>query len=236
MYLGPPKTLALVRSASRRELGDGAADAPLDALGPERDLLLAVALAPLLRTVGVADRHAHDRDRGMHTAERNDAGDATAGPDDHLAADLLADEPVRRADVVLALRRDRRRFQSQAVLPDRSGGLVDDPVVGLPPRLEREVVAGEVELEADHVGSEHAERFLEELLPGLVPLEHAIVSTSMGAGCYAGFKVAALEREPGRWQDEEDGGESGREGDFATRIRGAIGSRTRTSSSASRSS
>ena len=87
-----------------RELGDGAADAPLDPLGAKRDLVLARALAPLLRPVGVPHRHANDGDRGVDAAERNDSWDAPSGADDHLAADLLAQDPVRRADVVLSLR------------------------------------------------------------------------------------------------------------------------------------
>ena len=37
--------------------------------------------------------------------------------------------------------------------------------------LERQVVALELQLEPDHVGVEHAERLLEQLLPGLVALE-----------------------------------------------------------------
>src|SRR4029079_125994 len=51
------------------ELGDGVADAALDALGAERDLVVALALAPLLRTVRVPDGHPHDRDRRVHPAE-----------------------------------------------------------------------------------------------------------------------------------------------------------------------
>ena len=50
--------------------------------------------------------------------------------------------------------------------------LVDDRVAGRAPALEREVEAGQVDLEADHVGGEHAQRLLEQLLPGLVALEH----------------------------------------------------------------
>ena len=65
---------------------------------------VAFALAPLLRAVGVADRHADDRDRRVHAAERDDARDAPAGADDHAAADLLAQDAVRRADVVAPLR------------------------------------------------------------------------------------------------------------------------------------
>ncbi len=108
----------------------------------------------------------------MDAAQRHDAGDAPAGPDDHLAADLLAQDPVRRADVVTRLRRDRRRLQAEPVLADRARGLVDDLVVRLAPIGEREVVAREVELDPDHIGRERSQRLLEELLPGLVPLEH----------------------------------------------------------------
>ena len=101
MYFGPPKTFApAALRLAERELGDRVADPPLDPLGPEGDLVVAFALAPLLRPVRVADRHAHDRDRGVHAAERDDAGDPAAGADDHLAADLLAEDAVGRADVV----------------------------------------------------------------------------------------------------------------------------------------
>ena len=112
---------------AERELGDGAADPPLDPLGAEGHLVLALALAPFLRAVGVADGHPHDRDRRVDAAERHDPGNPPAGTDDHLAADLLAQDPVRRADVVAALRRDRRRLQPQPVLADRARGLVHDP-------------------------------------------------------------------------------------------------------------
>src|SRR5688572_3669306 len=76
-----------------RELGDAAADPALDPLGAERDLVLAFALAPLLRAVGVPAGHPDDRDRRVDAAERDDAGDAPAGSDDHAAADLLAEDP-----------------------------------------------------------------------------------------------------------------------------------------------
>ena len=101
------------------ELGDRVADAPLDPLGAERGLVVALALAPFLRAVGVADRHPHDRDRRVHAAEGNDPRDAPAGADDHAAADLLAQDPVRRADVVRAFRRDRRALQAAPGLATR---------------------------------------------------------------------------------------------------------------------
>jgi hypothetical protein len=155
----------------KRELRDGVADASLDALGAKCDLVVTIALAPLFRTVRVADRHADDGDRRVDPAERHDAGDPAAGADDHLPADLLAKDPVGRADVAGALRRDRRRLQSQATLANRRGRFVDDSVLGGPAALQREVEADEAELEADDVGLERAHRFLEQLLPGLVALE-----------------------------------------------------------------
>ncbi len=86
-----------------------------DLLGTE-GLLFACALRafpPLLCAVGVVDRHPDDRDRVVRPADRRDAGDAAAGADDDLAVDLLAEEAVRGADVVLALRRDRRGLDAE---------------------------------------------------------------------------------------------------------------------------
>ena len=155
-----------------RELRDRVADAPLDALGAERDLVVALALAPLLRAVGVADRHAHDRDRRVHAAERHDAGDAPAGAHDDLAADLLAQDAVRRADVARALGRDRRGLQAEPVLADRAGGLVDDRVLRRAPTLEREVEADEARARRRSRPGRAPQGLLEQLLPGLVALEH----------------------------------------------------------------
>ena len=52
------------------------------------------------------------------------------------------------------------------------GGLVHDLVAGAPPAVEGEVEPLERELEADHLGSEHADRLLEQVLTRLVALEH----------------------------------------------------------------
>ena len=153
------------------ELGDRAADAPLDLHRPEGDLVLAVALAPLLGAVGIADRHSHDRDRLVYAADRHDAGDAPSGAHDDVTADLLAQDPVRAADVVLALGRDGGRLQPETRLPDSGRGLVDDLILCRTPRVEGQVEAGQLELEADDVGREYAQRLLQQLLPGLVPLE-----------------------------------------------------------------
>ncbi len=137
------------------------ADAALDPLGAEGDLVVALALAPFLRPVRVADRHADDRDRRVHAAERRDSRNPPPGAHDHLAADLLAQDAVRGADVAAPLGRDRRRLQTEAVLADRGCGLVHDPVAGLAALLEGEVEAREVELDVDHGGVEHAQALLE---------------------------------------------------------------------------
>ena len=157
---------------AERELRDRVADAPLDSLGAQRDLVVAFALAPFLRAVCVADRHAHDRDRRVHASERDDSGDAASGADDDLAADLLAQDAVRRADVAGLLRRDRRGLQPVAVLLDRDCGLVHDAVLRRARDLEREVEARELELDSDHVRREDAQSLLEQLLAGLVAFEH----------------------------------------------------------------
>jgi len=107
----------------------------------------------------------------VDAAERHDARDPAARPDDHLAADLLAQDPVRRADSVPALRRHGGCFQSEAVLSDRCRSLVHDRVTRLAPVLEREVEAGQVEREPDHVGGDDPQRLFEQLLARLVALE-----------------------------------------------------------------
>jgi hypothetical protein len=148
------------------------ADPPLDLRGSEGGLVLAVALAPLLRAVGVADGHADDRDRMVRAANWDDARDPPAGADDDVAADLLAQDAIRAADVVLALRRDRRRLEAEACLADGGRGLVGDAVLRCAALLERKVVAGEIELETDDFRREQADRFVQQFLPGLVSFEY----------------------------------------------------------------
>ena len=108
----------------------------------------------------------------MHAAERHDPRDPSPGTHDHLAADLLPQDPVRRADVVASLRRDRRGLEAEAVLSDRPCGFVDDGVFGFPPRAEREVEAGELEVDARHLRREDTQSLLQQFLPGFVPFEH----------------------------------------------------------------
>ena len=154
------------------ELGDRAADRTLDPLGAERRLAVPFALAPLFRPVGVPNSHPNNRDRRMDSAEGSDAGNPPAGADDHAAADLLPEDPVRRADIVGSLGRDRRRLQAESRLPERRGRLENDLVLRCSARLEREIEAWEIELEPGDLGREHAERLLEQVLPGLVPFQH----------------------------------------------------------------
>src|ERR687892_1101779 len=97
---------------AERELGYRAADPALDSLRAEGHLALAPALAPLLGPIRVADGHANDGDGRVNAAERNDPWNPPPGPHDHLAADLLAEDPVRRAHVAGLLGCDRRRLQA----------------------------------------------------------------------------------------------------------------------------
>ena len=152
-------------------LGHRAADAARDALGAVGDLVAVLGLAPLLGAVGVADRHAHHRDRVVHARHRRDARDAPPGADDHLAVDRLAQQAVGAADVVGALRRDRRRLEAEARRGHRRRRRRHDLVVGLAPVVEREVVVLQLDLDPGHGGVEHPQRLLEQLLPGLVALE-----------------------------------------------------------------
>ena len=169
MYFGPPNTFASgARGLAERELGDRMADAPLDALGAERDLVVALALPPLRGAVRVADRHPHDRDRRVDAADRDDARDPAAGAHDHLAADLLAEDPVRRADVAAALRRDGRAPSGRA----RARGSPRPPR-----RRPAFLVARRLSSERSKrrssssrpitFGVEDAQGLLEQLLPGL---------------------------------------------------------------------
>ena len=172
VYFGPPNTLAPVRSASRNANSATARQT----LRSIRSVRNATSESPSpsrhsFGAVGVADRHAHDRDRRVHAAERHDAGNATTGAHDHLATDLLAQDAVRRADIVARLRRDRRGLQSEPVPADRLRGLVNDAVAGRAAARQREVEPRQRHLDADHVRGEHSQRLLEELLAGLVALE-----------------------------------------------------------------
>ena len=92
-------------------------------------------------------------------------GDSTPGADDHVASDVLPQDAVRASDVVLALGYDRRRLEAEPVLANRACRLVDDLVLRGPPVVEREVSARKLELEADDVGGQNAQRLFKQLLP-----------------------------------------------------------------------
>src|SRR4029078_9354211 len=90
--------------------GDRAARRARDLLRPVGDLARGalVALAPLLRAVGVVDRHADDGDRVVDAGDRGHARDPPARADDDLAVDLLAQDAVGGADAGAALLRHAR--------------------------------------------------------------------------------------------------------------------------------
>ena len=63
-------------------------------------------------------------------------------------------------------------LEPETVVADRARRLVDDCVAGGAAVLERQVEAGERDVEADHGSIEKAQRGLQELLAGLVTLEN----------------------------------------------------------------
>src|SRR5262245_24017293 len=108
----------------------------------------------------------------MDAVDRADARYAAPGANDHLAVDRLADQTVRAADVVLALRRDRRGLDPVAGVRHRVSRLGADGVARPAAVLEREIETLELDVEADHFGGDEAQRLLEQLQPGLVALQH----------------------------------------------------------------
>ena len=108
----------------------------------------------------------------MDPPDREDAGDPAARADDDLAADLLTEDPVRRAYVVTALGRHGRGLQAEPVRSDCPRRLVHDAVARLAPTAERQVEARERQLDPDDFRVEDAESRFQQLLAGLVAFEH----------------------------------------------------------------
>ena len=128
--------------SAERVLGDRTAGVPRDSLHPVGDLLGGprVALPSLGRTVCVVNRHPHDRDGVVNAGHRRHPWQATAGPDDHLAVQLLAQDPVRGANVVGILGGDGRGLQPKTRLAHR-GRRIDHHLI----RGCAAIVEGEVE-------------------------------------------------------------------------------------------
>jgi hypothetical protein len=154
-----------------RELRDRVADPALDPLRAQRDLVVSLSFAPLLRAVRISDCHTYHRDGGVDAPERHDAGDPATCADDHLAAYLLAQDAVRRSHVAGALGSDGRRLEPIPVFSDCRRRLVDDRVLRGAPRIERQIEARKLELDSRHVGRKNAYRVLEQLLSRLVTFE-----------------------------------------------------------------
>jgi hypothetical protein len=80
----------------------------MDPLGAQGDLVAVALFAAFLGPVGVAHRHADDRDRVVDAGDRVHPGNPPPGADDHAAVDRLPQDPVRAANIVGALGRDGR--------------------------------------------------------------------------------------------------------------------------------
>src|SRR6266850_3365620 len=153
-------------------VGDDAAGPAADLLGSERPLVESMPFTPLLRAVGIVDRHPDDRDGGVDAGQWTDAGDSPAGSDDHTAVDLLAQDRVGAAHVAGSFGRDRGGLDAEAELTERLRGVEHDLVARLAALLEREVEVALFDLQAEHVWLEKAQRLAEQLLAGLVAMEH----------------------------------------------------------------
>ena len=104
-------------------------------------------------------------------AERDHAGNPAASADDHPAADLLAQDAVRRADIGAASGVTVAAFRPRPC--SRIAGHASCTTwffVTQRPSSERSK-RGKLELEADHVRREDTQRLVEQLLAGLVALE-----------------------------------------------------------------
>ena len=108
----------------------------------------------------------------MHAGQRADARDAAAGAHDDAAVDLLAEDCVRAADVAGALRRDRGCLDAEATLAQGGRRLVHHLVARLAAVGQGEVEIALHHLEADHVALEQAACLEEQLLAGLVAVQH----------------------------------------------------------------
>ena len=173
MYFGPPKTFAFALSRVRKRVfGDDPADAALDALGAKGDLVVALAFAPLISAVGVADGHAHDRDRRVDSGDGTNAGQAPPGAHDDLAVDFAPQDGVGRTDVAFVLGGDRRGLESEPGARHGGGRFVHDAVLGFAPPLERKVEVFKGQRHADDLRLDHAQRLDEQFLSGLVAFEN----------------------------------------------------------------
>jgi len=129
-------------------------------------------LAPFLGAVGVAHRHAHDRDRCVDAAEWCDARNAAAGADDDAAVHLAAQDGVRAADVAGDFGRDGGRLDAEPRGSQGGGRVVDHLVARVAPALQREVEVLKLEVQVEDAGVEEPERLVQELFAGLVAVEH----------------------------------------------------------------
>ena len=86
--------------------------------------------------------------------------------------DRLPDQAIGAADVIRSLGRDRRRLDPEPRLRHGRRRLGADLVLRPPPVLEGEIEALEFDLQPDHLRIDHAQGLVEQLLPGLVALQH----------------------------------------------------------------
>src|SRR5690606_6195323 len=171
--LRPAKDLRVVAACmAEGKLGNGAARPAGEVARAVRDLVQTLTLAPLLRVVGVLHRHAHNGDWRVDTGDGPHMRDAPPGAQNDLRPYHLAQQGVGAADIAGRFGRDGRRLDAEAGFSNAVGRLAHDLVLRGAAVLKRKVIPLEAEITAGNRRVEHAQGFLKQLLPGLVPFHN----------------------------------------------------------------
>ena len=101
---------------------------------------------------------------------RGHPGNTPPRAHDDGAADALPQNAIRAADIAGGLRGDGGGLESQARPAHGGSGLADHVVARRPPVSEGEIEPQQLEVEAEDPRVEHAQRFVEQLLTGLVAI------------------------------------------------------------------
>ncbi len=155
------------RCARRR-----AADPAADPLGPVGDLVVALALAPLLGPVGVADRHPADRDRVVDAGDRRHPG--IRRPVRTITVPSMPSRISRFGEPTSSAPsgRDRRRLRARARPPASPPPPRSQTSFAVARRFPSErSKRSSSSVEADDLGVEHGQGGVEQLLAGLVAVE-----------------------------------------------------------------
>ena len=107
----------------------------------------------------------------MNAPDGHDARKLASGSHDDAAADRFAQNAIGRADVAVALGRNRRGFESDTVTPYSRSGVRHYAIIRGAPVLERQIEALESNLQSGDARVEDAQCFDQQFLSGLIAFE-----------------------------------------------------------------